>query len=103
MVAPLSIGWTSLIRYPTIVESALNVNSIGTHFLLLRCNGKTTPATIDTGYLGEVDIGYSETGYPTLATSRVLPIHDRLNSPADRLNVKEKFPSVYFNLWGTFT
>jgi hypothetical protein len=31
-------------------------------------NGKSTPVTFDTGYLG-VDSGYPDTGYPTLAIS----------------------------------
>lgn len=44
--------------------------------------GKSTPATFETGYLGGVNTGYPDTGYPTLTTPDLLPLENgKQNTP----------------------
>jgi hypothetical protein len=41
-----------------------------------------TPATFETGYLGGVNTGYPDTGYPTLTTPDLLPLENgKQNTP----------------------
>jgi hypothetical protein len=66
-----------------------------------------TPATFDTCYPNTIyptlTIHKANTGYPTLATSRLVPITNSFNSPADRNNVKKlAFSCVYIKVFVNF-